>query len=161
MSKATSAEHLAKRLFWVILIVGLALPSLAGIIVRTHLVTKGISVVSWLDGFEFILSATIFVFAPPFIGLALFANFRLARAIESGTFQKWWHTIIGAFSGTTLTSIYLMFGSFENPEMRGLVIAAWPWSLFVTLIYESAGGLLGGSLGWVAWKVRAKATDTS
>lgn len=140
-----------------IIITGLLLPSVLAIIVRTYLWTKGVDVVSLIEGAKWIIPLTI-VFFVPFLILAFLTRRILLRTLKrnKAVFSKWLNICVGALIGTTTILGYLLVGILQSMEAVAYWPFLWPITLPRELLHASGGALLGGLFGWLWWVVRYK-----
>ncbi|MBT8409762.1 MAG: hypothetical protein KJN93_09065 [Alphaproteobacteria bacterium] len=144
-----------------ILIVGLLLPVFAGVIARSVLQVRGVSVVSWTEGAALLVPLAIWA-AIPFAALA-FVLRRMLRDVAAKRpelMPAWISTAIGAalglvaFQGYTLFDMMTYSGPGGFAEVVSMTLVLWMLTVPFALAMGAIAAGVGGVLGRLVWEAR-------
>ncbi len=136
-----------QRLFWAIIATGLALPALAGLIVRETLRAQGKPVTSLEDGFFALLIATP-VFAAAFVPVA----FRARSALRQTPDVETLFTTCGGYAGVSAVTAWMLLFEYWPSGDRGAILF---WAPFIPFLVGYIGSWAGVFFGLVAYHIRA------
>lgn len=146
------APQSVRRFFLITLLTGLLLPSVIGLVVWIVLFNLGIGVVNLAQGAAIVLPFTLFFFLP-YLLLGMFTRSVLIKlnTPEKMHSHRKWYIAIGAYTGLTLISIFMLSMILPDFEGIAMVVFMWPLTFPVVLIFEIIGVLAGSVFGWVIW----------
>jgi hypothetical protein len=148
------ASRSVGRLFLLTYLTGLLLPAALGIVIRSVLAAKGVSVATWSEGAGWVMPLTL-MFLIPFALLAHYSRSVLRRVRRRGMarFRKWLYIFVAAYLGTTLGLGVLLVDVLQSIEGIAHVVAFWPFTLPYLLLWGIGSAVVAGPAGWLVWAV--------